>query len=29
MQETRDVLMSIHPKWCNLILNGAKTREVR
>ena len=29
MSETRDVIMSLHPKWCNLILQGMKTREVR
>lgn len=29
MQETRDMIMSLHPKWCSLILSGRKTREVR
>lgn len=29
MNETRAVIMSLHPKWCNAILEGRKTREVR
>ena len=29
MQESRDVLISLHPKWCIRILSGIKTREVR
>ena len=29
MEETKSVMMSLHPKWIELILQGVKTREVR